>query len=178
MKNNKINTITMVQAGFLVSISLIFTRFLVFMPTNTLRIGFGDLPIMLSGFLFGPIVGGITGAAADLIGIAINPMGPPHLGLTFSSMMWGVIPALFVMLARSRNRQPYSKLNVFVAVTVSIVIISLGLNTFWLSRLYGDGFFVMFPTRLVSGLVNIPIQSLVLFNLLKYLKNMVGLESR
>lgn len=178
MRNNKINTTTMVQSAFLVAISIVLTRFFVFMPTNTLRIGFGDLPLMLSGFLFGPIVGGITGAAADLIGIIINPLGPPHLGLTISSMLWGVIPGLFVMIARRRGSNPYGKLNVLIAVTVSIVVVSLGLNTFWLSRLYGDGFFVMLPTRIVTGLINIPVQSLVLINLLKYLKNMVNTGNR
>lgn len=178
MNKKKINTQTMVQAGFLVAMSIVLTRFLVFMPTNTLRIGFGDLPIMLSGFLFGPIVGGITGVAADLIGIAINPQGPPHFGFVLSAMLWGAIPGIFMILFRKRkNGDPYSKINIIIPVTISMLIISLGLNTYWLSRLYGEGFLVMLPVRLINVLVNIPIQSIILINLIKYLKNMVGVNN-
>ncbi|HLR21042.1 MAG TPA: folate family ECF transporter S component [Tissierellaceae bacterium] len=178
MGKKKINTRTMVQAGFLVAISIVLTRFLVFMPTNTLRIGFGDLPLMLSGFLFGPVVGGITGIAADLIGLVINPLGPPHPGFTISSMLWGVISGLFMMIfKRNKDKNPYSKFNVVIVVTMCTIIISLGLNTYWLSRLYGKGFLVMFPSRLISAIVNIPIQSIIIFNLLKYLKNIAGVQN-
>lgn len=173
-KRKRFNTTTLVQAGFLVALSIVLTRILVFMPTNTLRIGFGETPLMLSGFLFGPVVGGITGAAADLIGVAINPQGPPHFGFTLSSMMWGIIPGLFVVLFRKGKMiNPYGKLNITMAVTLCIVSISMVLNTYWLSNLYGEGFLVLLPTRIVSGLINIPIQSFLIISLMKYLKNMV-----
>lgn len=176
MKNrNKISTRTMVQAGFLVAISIVLTRVLVFMPTNTLRIGFGEVPIMLAGFLFGPVVGAITGAAADLIGIAINPMGPPHLGFTLSSMLWGIIPGLSVVLSRRKGkRNPYSNFNIAMVVSICIVLISLGLNTYWLSNLYGKGFLVILPSRIISAVVNIPLHSIIIISLMKYLKNIVG----
>lgn len=174
-KKKKISTTTMVQAGFLVALSIVLTRILVFMPTNTLRISLGNIPLMLSGFLFGPVVGGITGAAADLIGIAINPQGPPHFGFTFSSMMWGIIPGLYLSLFKSRSKgNIYSKLHIILVVILCDVIISLGLNTYWLSNLYGKGFLVMLPARITTVLVSIPIESVIIITLMKYLKNMVG----
>lgn len=169
----KISTRKMVQAGFLVALSIVSTRFLVIMPTNTLRLSLGEVPLMLAGFLFGPVIGGISGIAADLIGIAINPMGPPHLGFTFSSMMWGVIPGLSLMLAKKTRRDPYDNINIITTIAISIIVISLGLNTYWLSQLFGKGFAIMLPSRMVAAAVNIPLQSVIIITLLKYLKDMV-----
>ena len=77
---------TIVKAGFLVAISVVMTRFAYIMlpigGVQGLRISFGELPIMLSGFLFGPVVGGITGIAADLIGVLVNPQGAYFPGFT------------------------------------------------------------------------------------------------
>ncbi|MBC8590727.1 folate family ECF transporter S component [Wansuia hejianensis] len=172
MRKKGISTKVMVQAGFLVAVSIVLTRFLVIMPTNTLRIGLGEVPLMISGFLFGPIVGGIVGAAADLTGIVINPQGPPHFGFTLSSMLWGIIPGLFVALhSKRRKGDPYTKLNITVTVSICIIIISLGLNTYWLSNLYGKGFLVMLPERLMSAIISIPLQSIIIISLMKYLKN-------
>lgn len=171
-KKKNISTKNMVQSGFLVAISIVLTRVLVLMPTNTLRLSLGEVPLMVSGFLFGPVIGGISGMAADLIGIAINPQGPPHFGFTLSSMLWGIIPGIFTMVFKKRNKEnPYSNLSITFVVTICILLISLGLNTYWLSQLYGEGFFVMLPARGLSALINIPLQSIIIINLMKYLKN-------
>lgn len=176
MRNRKkMSTTILVQTGFLVAISIVLTRVLSLMPTNTLRLSLGEVPLMISGFLFGPVIGGIAGAAADLIGIAINPMGPPHFGFTLSSMLWGIIPGLFVVLFRKgKTDNPYTKFNITMVVGICIILISLGLNTYWLSNLYGKGFLVMLPGRAIAAVVNIPLQSIIIINLLKYLKNIVG----
>ncbi len=172
----KINTKTLTQAAFLVALSIALTRFASIMVLPTLRIGFGEVPLMMSGMLFGPIVGGISGAAADLIGIMINPQGPPHFGFTLSSMLWGVIPGLYVMYFRSKgdNKSLFSPLRVLAIVGTCYLMISLGLNTYWLSQLYNKGIIVMLPSRAITALVNIPIQSTIITYLLKYLKNVVA----
>ncbi|MCQ4923831.1 folate family ECF transporter S component [Tissierella carlieri] len=177
MKNGKrIDTRILTQSAFLVALSIALTRFASIMVLPTLRIGFGELPIMLSGMLFGPIVGGISGAAADLIGIMVNPQGPPHFGFTLSSMLWGIIPGLYVLYFRRKDTKsnPFSILRVFAIVSTCYIIISLGLNTYWLSQLYNKGIIVILPSRILTALVNIPIQSMIITYLIKYLKNIVA----
>ncbi len=39
-----------------------------------IRIGFGALPVILAGIMFGPTAGGIVGAAGDMVGYYINPL--------------------------------------------------------------------------------------------------------
>lgn len=178
-KKGSMDTRTMVKAGFLTAISIVLTRFMYFFVPlagiPALRISFGEVPIMMSGLLFGPIVGGVTGVAADLIGILINSQGAFHPGFTLSSMLWGVIPGLFALLYKKRKtyEKIYSFMNVFLAVFVSFVIISLGLNTLWLSSMFGKGFIVLLPGRVIAAIVNIPLQSIIITTLLKYLKGLV-----
>ena len=145
LKNkNKINVRTMVKAGFLVAISIVMTRFVYIMLApagfQVLRISFGYVPLMLSGLLFGPIVGGLTGLAADLIGFLVNPMGPYHPGFTISSVLWGLIPGLVFIVLKGKKRlvESYSLKNIVLAVTIASIIVSLILDTYWLSKLYGD----------------------------------------
>lgn len=171
MKKKKITVSVLVKAAFLTAISIVLTRSLPLI-TKTLRIGLGEVPLMLSGFLFGPVVGGMAGFVADMVGIIINPQGPPHIGFTISSMLWGIIPGLFVSNYEKLKKEanPYTGLNITLVVSLCILIISIGLNTFWLSRLYGRAFIVLLPERLLMALVNIPIQSLIITNLIKHLR--------
>lgn len=176
---NKIDVRTMVKAGFLVAISIVMTRFvyIMFAPAGVqvLRISFGYLPLMLSGMLFGPIVGGLTGLAADLIGFLVNPMGPYHPGFTISSVLWGVIPGLIFMALKGKKRldQAFSLRNIVIAVAIASIIISLLLDTYWLSKLYGEGFMILLPTRIVAALISIPLHSTIIRTLLKHLKIMI-----
>lgn len=178
-KKSRMDTRTMVKAGFLTAISIVLTRFMYFFVPlagfPALRISFGEVPIMMSGLLFGPIVGGVTGVAADLIGILVNSQGAFHPGFTLSSMLWGVIPGLFAILFKKSKsyEKTYSFMNVFIAVFVSFVVISLGLNTLWLSTMFGKGFVVLLPGRVLAAVLNIPIQSIIITSLLKYLKGLV-----
>lgn len=170
---------TMVKAGFLVAISIVMTRFAYIMVplagVSALRISFGDLPLMLSGMMFGPLVGGLTGMAADIIGFLINPQGPYHPGFTLSSILWGVIPGLvFYRLRNEKNfEKVYSYKNILAAVLLVTVIVSLGLNTYWLSTLYGRGFIILLPTRVLAAVISIPLHTVILKYLLKYLKNFI-----
>lgn len=176
---NKIDVRTMVKAGFLVAISIVMTRFVYIMlapaGVQALRISFGDVPLMLSGILFGPLVGGLTGLAADLIGFLINPMGPYHPGFTLSSILWGALPAfVFIMLRGNKTfEKSLSFKNIVIAVVITTITVSLLLNTYWLSRLYGKGFLVLLPTRFIAALISIPLHSTIIRALVKYLKFLI-----
>ena len=100
MNKSRLSTKTLTQAGFLTAISIVLTRFVsVMIPLAgglpTLRLGFGELPIIMSGLLFGPFVGGMVGLIADLIGAWAFPQGPFFPGFTLSSMLWGILPGIY-----------------------------------------------------------------------------------
>lgn len=68
------------------------------------RITFENLPIILTGILYGPIVGGAVGAASDLISYFLSAqIYPPNLIVTFGATMVGVtagIVAKFIVKKR------------------------------------------------------------------------------
>lgn len=175
----KLNIRTVVRSGFLVAISIVMTRFVyILLPiagANTLRISFGDLPIMLSGLLFGPVIGGLTGIAADLIGFLINSQGAAyHPGFTISSMMWGIIPGIVII--NSKNDRNYSLGKIALAVGLSYIVISLGLNTLWLTQLYGTASFIaLLPPRILNVAISIPVMTIVIKTLIRYLKPFASL---
>lgn len=179
MNSKKLDTRIMVKAALLTALSIVMTRFLYFfvplagMPT--LRISFGEIPIMMSGLMFGPLVGGITGVVADLVGVLINPQGAYHPGFTLSSALWGVIPGLFLLVFKKKEsyEKVYSRLNIFIAVLVAYVGVSLILNTIWLKHLYGTGFIALLPGRILNAAVSVPIQTLIISTLFKYLKSFI-----
>lgn len=169
----KINTNTMVKSAFLAAVSIVLTRFFSIMILPSIRLGLGGVPIFISGILFGPIVGGITGLAADLLGMLINPMGGAfHPGFTFSAFLGGAIPGLFGIYYRKnlKDGNPITFPRVLIAGATLGITTGLVLNTLWLTQLLGKGFLILLPARVVSTVVNVPIRSIIIFNILKYFK--------
>lgn len=147
MEKQVINTKVLVRASFLCALSVVLTRFLSVMVTQNLRVGLGWMPLILSGTLFGPLVGGLCGLVTDLVGVAINPMGTIHLGFTLSSILTGLIPGLcsYYFLRGKKDE---------IVIITSVIMVAIFvhgiLNTIWLTQLYGDGFLVILPPRILK----------------------------
>ncbi|WP_071027086.1 folate family ECF transporter S component [Peptoniphilus raoultii] len=146
MERQVINTKVLVRASFLCALSVVLTRFLSVMLTANLRVGLGWMPLILSGTLFGPLVGGLCGLVTDLVGVAINPMGTIHLGFTLSSILTGLIPGLCSYFLKGKKDE--------TVITFSVILVAIFvhaiLNTIWLTQLYGDGFLVILPPRILK----------------------------
>jgi len=172
-----------VYSAFLVAISIVLTRFVaVLIPiggATGIRVSFGEMPIMLSGFMFGPVLGGLTGLAADLIGFLINSQGAAfHPGFTLSSILWGVIPGLAILISKkiqSSFIKLYSFKRILLIVSLTTIIISLILNTFWLTQLIGKGFVILLIPRTINAIVSIPIMSSIISILLKALNSYIDI---
>lgn len=181
MNKRTFNTLHLVQAAFLVAISIAMTRFLYFfipvLGVQGIRISFGEIPLMIGGLLFGPIIGGISGLAADIIGVMINPQGVFHPGFTLSSMLWGIIPGILGIYFKNTGDKsnPFTVQRIVLTVSICMVVISLGLNTLWLSTLYGKGFMVLLPARIITVLISVPINSFIIKSLIKHLRRLVSI---
>ncbi len=169
MRDNK--TAIMVKAALLVALSVILTRFLAIMVTPTIRVGFGSIPVGMAGIMFGPIIGGMVGFLADIIGVLINPMGSFHPGFTLSSVLQGLIPGLIFLGFKkaSAKTEVITFQKIFAAEFITQLIVGVCLNTFWLTSLYGKGFFVLLPARLVNIALALTINTVITYTLLKQL---------
>lgn len=244
-RRKALTTNTLVKASLLTALSIILTRlFSIMIPLAglpALRFGFGEVPIIISGILFGPIAGGLTGAVADLLGVMLFPQGAFFPGFTLSAILRGAIPGLiYMVIRRSKTNinygiinsaliialaigvgnlifksvrageinfadnplylvlmivyvliviafivvpmimtRNYNKINgdkrysldkITFTVTIPYIIISLGLNTLWLSIMFNNAFMVFLPGRILAGLIVIPMHSIIIFALSRFFK--------
>ncbi|MFM1537930.1 folate family ECF transporter S component [Helcococcus ovis] len=163
---SKFNLQSFIMATLLTAISIILTRFLSFYLTPNMRIGIGSLPIIFSGAVLGPFLGALTGVAADLIGIMINPGGVPHLGFTLSSTLTGLIPGIIFFIIFNKNNENQN-LKILLTNLFIFGFIHLILNSIWLSQLSGLSIWFL----IISRLPKILIESVFTGILLKLLLN-------
>ena len=155
-------TKTIAFVGLLVSMEIIFTRFLSF-QTPIVRIGFGFIPIAFSAIIFGPVIGGLTAAIADVLGMMIFPKSAFFPGFTLSAFLGGAIYGLFLY------RKPVTLIRVTISVLVISLFIDLGLNTLWLSMITGKAAVAILLPRIYTRAVMLPIQAITIHVLWKYI---------
>ena len=145
---------TIVYLGVLTALEIVLSRFLSINAWN-LKIGFSFVPVALAGILFGPLGGGIVGALGDLLGAVLFPIGPYFPGFTLTAFFTGLVFGLFL-------RKKRTALPVLGAVAVNQLLLSLLLNTLWISVLYGSPYGPLLATRVVQCAILAPVQFVVL----------------
>lgn len=126
---------------------------------NYIRISFSSVAAQFVYYLFGPVVGGMFGGAMDLLKYLIKPTGGFFPGFTIGAMIAGVLyGAVFY-------KRPLTLRRVLAAELLVAVVCNMLLGTLWLSMLYGKGFFVLLPMRIVKNLVMWPINSVMFYTL-------------
>jgi ECF transporter S component (folate family) len=150
MKENK-NTNMIVTIAFLIALEIILTRFLsINLPY--LRMGFGFLPVAMIGILYGPLWAGAAYALGDILGMMIFPTGPYFPGFTVSAFLTGVTFGFFLY-----NRTVTWK-KVVIPSAIVLLIINLGIDTYWLTILLGKGYLALLPARIIKTVLAFPIQ--------------------
>ena len=131
-----------------------------------IRIGFSDLPGVAVSVLFGPAVGGFFWGVLDILKYIVAPTGPFFPGFTVSAVMNGI---LFGMVCYPGA---VSVSRIFGAELLSKAFVSVGLNTFWLSLLYGGAFVVILPARVLTNLIMLPIDTAMAFIVLRFVERL------
>ncbi len=145
MKRNR--SLVLVCAGVLIALNVILTRLVSIPVGQILRITVGQVPVILAGVWFGPVIGGITGAAGDLIGCAVSGYVPnPFISL--SAALMGVIPGLFRNYIRSGAGGPRRFARILAVVGPAMLLTSQGFTVLGLHLVYGVPFRAAWVTRL------------------------------
>jgi len=147
-------------ASFLITIKLIVDLFTIQL-NQALHLSFEFLPFASLSMLFGPVVGAMSGGVSDIINYIMNPKGAFFPGFTISEMVSGIIYGI------AFYKKEISVKRCIVAQIAVVVIVDILMNTFWLSLLYGKGFFVSLPIRVVKNLVMLPINTAMMYFILK-----------
>ncbi|MBQ7112665.1 MAG: folate family ECF transporter S component [Clostridia bacterium] len=166
-KNSHQRVVSIVICGLLIALGVILMGPLSLpaLPfgTYSLNIGFGSLPIILSGVLFGPVYGAIVAMLTDLLQVLLFPKGAFMPWFTLSAMFFGLIPGLFFM-KRRKVTFPY----LLLAITPGQLLSSVLLNTFLLVKLYGLPWSLM-TLRLMEQAIMIPLYAVLIYAIIKLL---------
>lgn len=144
----------LVRVSVLVAMEVLLMNYLG-IHTQYVKLGFSFVPVALCGMLYGPLWGTACAGLGDLVNCLLSGYGwyPP---LTLSACLQGCIFGL--ALKKRTDRLPA------IALTVCTyqLCVSLLLNTWFLSMLYGTPFLTLLTTRLPQTLIYIPVQIAVL----------------
>lgn len=150
-------THNMVVCGFMAALAIIL-GYVTSIPIGPyIKIGFSGIPNRIVEFLFGPVVGCIFGGTLDILKFFLKPGGTFFFGFTFNAMLAGVIYGSILY------QKPVRLGRVVFAEFLVKLIVNCILNTLWLSILYGKGFFVMLPPRILRNLIMLPIDSFIVY---------------
>ena len=159
----------LVYMALFTSLSIILTRMLsIRIPlfgVEGIRIGFGGLPIILAGFLLGPLAGGIVGATADLLGFWINPIGAYMPHFTMTAFLTGFIPGFLYYYTFHREKSYFTLLS---AVGIGQITTSILLVPYFIHTLFGAPYTPILVPRLIEQPFSIVIYVLIINKVLDY----------
>lgn len=149
----KSNARMVAYLGVLTAAEIVLSRFLSINAWN-LKIGFSFVPVMIAAILFGPLPAGIVAAMGDFLGAVLFPIGPYFPGFTFTAFLTGLVFGFFL-------HEKQTPMRILAAVAINQLVLSLLLNSFWISILYGSPFIPLLTTRLFQCAVLAPVQFFV-----------------
>jgi len=158
----------LVLASIFIALAIIFSKLVGFQMGNYLRIGLGDLPILLAGILLGPFWGAAVGAVSDVLGFIIAPLGDFFIpGITLSAALWGFIPGIIVrVLFKKKNF-----LSILIACLACGILVDIISTPYWLSLAYGSlTYFTMLPVQAANAALMVAVNTFLALALLKALQ--------
>lgn len=157
-------TKAVVILAMLTAMEVVLNRF-ASINTWNLKIGLSFIPVVLGAMLYGPLGGAVVAGLGDLVGALLFPIGPYFPGFTATALLTGLVFGFFLQ----KSQKP---LGVVLSVAINQLILSLLLNSFWISVLYGSPYFPLLGTRLLQCAVLIPVQIVLILALAPALRRL------
>ena len=153
MKLNK-HLSTMVFCALLAAMTMIFKRFAVF-NIDWLRLSLENTPVLLSGILFGPVAGLLTGMVGDILGclycgFGINPV------ITLGMALAGGVCGLLFRYSPKLPNVPRLICSVYAGHIVGNMIVKT-IGIYWWYGTPWPTLLLRIPTYLIIGAVEIAI---------------------
>lgn len=132
----------LVLSSLLAALSVVLTRFFsASIPVGgfpSLRIGLGPIPVILAGFIGGPVAGAAVGTVADLTGYMVNPFGGAFVpAITLIQALTGALPVLiYRAIGGGRSKRGDLK-GYFVSIGLAQIILRAIAMPFILAPLTG-----------------------------------------
>ena len=163
MFKGKNTTRMLVTLALLSAIEVVLARFIVPMPSPTMRFSIEAVPIIVAGFLYGPVAGGLVGVIGDAVGCLFSGYG--------YNPIFAVPPLLIGVCAGLMRFLLYKKVSfwrILVSFLPAVVLGSVLWQSYWLSFFYGSHSFVWFlGSRSIQFAITSVVNAAVIFGLFK-----------
>ena len=147
---SKFNTRTLTTLALLTTMEIVLSRFLSISAWN-MKIGLSFVPIVAAAILYGPLAAGVVAALGDFIGAILFPIGAYFPGFTLTAFLTGVVFGFFL-----HEKQGWPQC--IAAVGINQFVLSLFLNTLWISILYGSPYGPLLAARIVQCVILTAVQ--------------------
>lgn len=137
MKKN--NTRMLVNVALLIALNVVFAR-LISISTWSFRISFTFVTVFLTAYLYGPVVSVTVAALGDLIGALLFPVGAFNPAFTITAALTGLVYGIFLY-----NNNNFMK--AMLAVILNQLVVSMLVNTYFISAIYNISFIKLLATR-------------------------------
>lgn len=149
----------------------IFCKSLLNFGEGLFRVTFENLPIIFSGILFGPVVGGMVGIVSDLVSYLLSPQTyPPNLIVTFGAFAVGFVSGIMARFVVKKH----GVAQIILSASVAHVIGSMIIKPIGLYQFYGIAVLFRIPLYLIIAPIEICILCWIFRR--KYFQRMI--ESR
>lgn len=163
------------MTSLLIAIHTILAFFVSIQLSDSLRISVSFICKVVIGAFYGPVVGFVSGGLCDIIQFIIKPMGAFNPGFTLNAALAGLIYGLFFYKKFPQKNAALKAdwgflLRCILCISTETVIVNMLLGTFWLSKLIGTPFWVMFGPRAIKNLIQLPINIFLTYYVLYFMK--------
>ena len=159
----KYTTRMLVALALLSAIGVVLARFIVPMPNPYMRFSIEAVPVIVAGFLYGPVPGALVGFVADFVGCLFSGYG--------YNPAFSVPPILIGLCAGFMRPILYKKvtfLRILGAFLPAVVVGSVLWQSYWLSFFYGSHSWLWFlGTRSIQFAITSLVNAAVIFGLFK-----------
>ena len=158
-----------ILSSMLLAILIILSRF-ISVKTQVLVISFSFIPIMMSAIWLGPKYSTIIALLGDLIGAILFPFGPYFPGFTLSAAVSGFIYGMFLYNKEKEISNKQLLIRLTISSLIVLVIVNIFITSLWIHILYGQAYFAIMTSRIITQIIMIPIQIITIYTLQKFSK--------
>ncbi len=148
-------------AAMLLALSVVLGYFanisISFLGTNTIKIGFNVVPIVIAAMLYGPVTAGIIGGLSDIIGYILAPMGGYIPGFTISMILVGIVYG--IAFYKEDVRLP----RIIITEFIVTIFINILLGVTWFVVFYGMPYDKALTVRGIKEIFDLPLSIVINF---------------
>ncbi len=154
------NTKVLILCSMLIALHIAISTFYIQVFEN-LRIYVTFFISATYALVGGPLLALACGFSVDMLGMLIHPSGAFFFGYTLSTMLTGLIYALFFYKTR------ITLMKIILAKSIVNIFINAILGSVWTTMLFSNGFIYYVSASLTKNLILLPLEIIVLYLVFK-----------